>query len=112
MAVNTAPMADAAPTVTRKSRVRWFILLLISVMYMITYLDRANISVTAPAMAAEFALSKTETGLIFSAFAWAYALGQIPGGFLADRLGPKRVLLLIVPFWSVMTAATAWRAAR
>jgi sugar phosphate permease len=101
-------MADAAPTVTRKSRVRWFILLLISVMYMITYLDRANISVTAPAMAAEFALSKTETGLIFSAFAWAYALGQIPGGFLADRLGPKRVLLLIVPFWSVMTAATAW----
>ena len=112
MAVNTAPMADAAPTVTRKSRVRWFILLLISVMYMITYLDRANISVTAPAMAAEFALSKTETGLIFSAFAWAYALGQIPGGFLADRLGPKRVLLLIVPFWSVMTAATARRTAR
>ena len=53
-------------------------------------------------------MSKTETGLIFSAFAWAYALGQIPGGFLADRLGPKRVLLLIVPFWSVMTAATAW----
>ena len=53
-------------------------------------------------------MSKTETGLIFSAFTWAYALGQIPGGFLADRLGPKRVLLLIVPFWSVMTAATAW----
>ena len=51
MAVNTAQMADAAPTVTRKSRVRWLILLLISVMYMITYLDRANISVTAPAMA-------------------------------------------------------------
>jgi len=51
LAVNTAARADAAPTVTRKSRVRWLILLLISVMYMITYLDRANISVTAPAMA-------------------------------------------------------------
>jgi sugar phosphate permease len=108
LAANTAPMADAAPAAIRRSRVRWLILLLIGVMYMITYLDRANISVTAPAMAAEFALSKTETGWIFSAFAWAYALGQIPGGFLADRLGPKRVLLLIVPFWSVMTAATAW----
>jgi sugar phosphate permease len=108
LAANTAPIADAAPTVIRNSRVRWLILLLISVMYMITYLDRANISVTAPAMAAEFGLSKTATGLIFSAFAWAYALGQIPGGFLADRFGPKRVLLLIVPFWSVMTAATAW----
>ena len=100
--------ANPAPMVGRKSRVRWLILLLISVMYMITYLDRASISVTAPAMAAEFALSKTQTGLIFSAFAWAYALGQIPGGLLADRLGPKRVLLLIVPFWSLMTAATAW----
>jgi sugar phosphate permease len=108
LAANPEPMADAASIMGRNSRVRWLILLLISVMYMITYLDRANISVTAPAMAAEFALSKTETGLIFSAFAWAYALGQIPGGFLADRLGPKRVLLLIVPFWSVMTAATAW----
>jgi sugar phosphate permease len=98
LAANTAPMADAAAPPIRKSRVRWLILLLISIMYMITYLDRANISVTAPAIAAEFALSKTETGLIFNAFAWAYALGQIPGGFLADRLGPKRVLLVIVPF--------------
>jgi sugar phosphate permease len=91
--------ANPAAMVGRKSRVRWLILLLIGVMYMITYLDRANISVTAPAMAAEFAPSKTETGLIFRAFAWAYALGQIAGGFLADRVGAKRVLLLIVPFW-------------
>ena len=69
MAANTDPVADAAPAAIRSSRVRWLILLLISVMYMITYLDRANISVTAPAMAAEFALSKTEIGWIFSAFA-------------------------------------------
>jgi MFS transporter, ACS family, D-galactonate transporter len=50
-------------------------------------------------MAAEFALSKTETGLIFSALAWAYALGQIPGGFLADRLRPKRARVLDHPSW-------------
>ena len=52
-----------------KSGIRWFVLLLISLMYLITYMDRANISVTAPAMAAEFGLSKTEMGLVFSAFA-------------------------------------------
>ena len=46
-------------------------------------------------------------GLIFSAFLWAYALGQIPAGWLADRFGPRKVLLFIVPFWSVMTAMTA-----
>src|SRR6202035_4872069 len=87
---------------------RWVVLFLISLMYMFTYMDRSNISVAAPAIAKEFGFSKTEIGLVFSAFAWAYAAGQVPGGWLADYFGPKRVLLAIVPFWSLMTAATAW----
>ena len=91
-----------------RSGTRWFVLFLISLMYLITYMDRANISVTAPAMAREFGLSKVDMGLVFSAFAWAYAAGQIPGGWLGDRFGPKRVLLAIVSFWSLMTAMTAW----
>ncbi len=91
-----------------RSGIRWFVLFLISLMYLITYMDRANISVTAPAMASEFGMSKIEMGFVFSAFAWAYAAGQIPGGWLADRFGPKKVLLTIVSFWSFMTAATAW----
>jgi sugar phosphate permease len=91
-----------------RSRIRWFVLFLISLMYLITYMDRANISVTATAMASEFGLSKIDMGLVFSAFAWAYAVGQIPGGWLADRFGPKKVLLAIVSFWSLMTAMTAW----
>lgn len=98
----------SASTGAARSRIRWFVLFLISLMYLITYMDRANISVTALAMASEFSLSKTEMGLVFSAFAWAYAVGQIPGGWLADRFGPKKVLLSIVSFWSLMTAATAW----
>ncbi|MGA2895379.1 MAG: MFS transporter [Xanthobacteraceae bacterium] len=91
-----------------RSGTRWFVLFLISLMYLITYMDRANISVTAPEMAKEFGLSKVDMGLVFSAFAWAYAAGQIPGGWLGDRFGPKRVLLAIVSFWSLMTAMTAW----
>ena len=109
MAVNSVSQTESVfskPT-TRKSRVRWFVLFLISVMYLITYMDRANISVTAQAMSVEFGLSKTEMGLVFSAFAWAYALGQVPGGWLADHFGPKKVLLTIVSFWSLMTAVTA-----
>ena len=109
MAVNSVSQTESVfskPT-TRKSRVRWFVLFLISVMYLITYMDRANISVTAQAMSVEFGLSKTEMGLVFSAFAWAYALGQVPGGWLADHFGPKKVLLSIVSFWSLMTAVTA-----
>jgi len=109
VAVNSASQTESVfsgPT-TRRSRVRWFVLFLISVMYLITYMDRANISVTAQAMSVEFGLSKTEMGLVFSAFAWAYALGQVPGGWLADHFGPKKVLLSIVSFWSLMTAVTA-----
>jgi len=109
VAVNSVSQTESVfskPT-TRRSRVRWFVLFLISVMYLITYMDRANISVTAQAMSVEFGLSKTEMGLVFSAFAWAYALGQVPGGWLADHFGPKKVLLSIVSFWSLMTAVTA-----
>jgi MFS family permease len=47
-------------------------------------------------------------GLIFSAFVWSYALFQIPGGWLGDRFGPRRILTAIVGYWSVMTALTAF----
>jgi MFS transporter, ACS family, glucarate transporter len=47
-------------------------------------------------------------GLIFSAFALAYALFEIPGGWLGDWMGPRRVLLRIVLWWSFFTAATGW----
>src|SRR6202035_322934 len=92
---------------TRPSRGRWYILLLISLMYLITYLDRVNISTAAPVISKEFGFDKITMGAIFSAFVWAYALFQVPGGWLGDRLGPRRVLTVIVAYWSVMTAATA-----
>ncbi len=76
-------------------------------MYLITYMDRACISVVAPAISKEFGFSKTQMGIIFSVFAWAYALGQIPGGWLGDYFGPRRVLSVLVVFWSVMTMMTA-----
>lgn len=92
--------------ISKPTKTRWLVLLLIGLMYMITYMDRTGISIAAPAMAKEFGLSETALGLVFSAFLWAYALGQIPTGCLADRLGPRLVLLIIVPFWSLMTAMT------
>src|SRR6202790_5676895 len=94
--------ATSPPTKTR-----WLVLLLISLMYMITYMNRTSITIASPSMAKEFGLSQTAVGIVFSVFLWAYAFGQIPLGSLADRLGPRLVLLIIVPFWSFMTAMTA-----
>jgi sugar phosphate permease len=98
-------MADTAPA--RPSRGRWYILLLISVMYLITYLDRVNISTAAPLISKEFGFDKVTMGVIFSSFVWSYALFQVPGGWLSDRFGARGVLGVIVTYWSIMTAATA-----
>ena len=92
---------------SRAGKSRWFVLFLISLMYLITYLDRVNISTVAPVISKEFGFDKATMGAIFSAFVWSYALCQIPGGWLGDRFGPRKVLTVIVGYWSVMTALTA-----
>jgi len=92
---------------TQSSYGRWYILGLICLMYLITYLDRVNISTAAPVISEEFGFDKITMGAIFSAFVWAYAIFQVPGGWLSDRFGARPVLATIVAYWSVMTAATA-----
>jgi len=94
----------------RRSKGRWYILVLISAMYLITYLDRVNISTAAPVISKEFGFDKITMGVIFSAFVWAYALFQVPGGWVSDRFGSRKVLTTIVTYWSIMTAATGLRA--
>jgi MFS family permease len=47
-------------------------------------------------------------GYAFTAFGWAYALFEIPGGWLGDRIGPRKVLMRVVAMWSIFTVATGW----
>ena len=82
------------------------ILFLISLMYLICYMDRSNISVAQPEIAKAFGLSKTAMSFVLSAFAWSYALGQIPAGWLGDRFGPKKVLTVIMSWWSIAAVMT------
>jgi sugar phosphate permease len=92
----------------KPTRTRWMILFLISLMYLITYMDRSNISMAAPQISREFGLSKTAMGLVFSAFAWAYAIGQMPGGWFGDRFGPRRVLTVIMAWWAIAAGTTGF----
>lgn len=80
--------------------------------YMITYMDRVVISSAVPVIRKEFNLSMEEMGFILSIFYWGYSLFQLPGGWLGDRIGPRRALTVIVTWWSIFTSATAlsWNA--
>ena len=94
------------PAALKPTKTRWLILFLISLMYLICYMDRSNISVAQPEIAKAFGLSKNQMALILSAFTWAYALGQVPAGWLGDRLGPKKVLTVIMSWWSITAMLT------
>ena len=74
----------------------------------VTYIDRVCISQAAPAMRADLGLSAAQMGWAFSAFFWAYALFEVPSGWLGDRIGARKVLMRVVIWWSFFTAATGW----
>jgi ACS family glucarate transporter-like MFS transporter len=82
------------------------VLTLLCLMYFITYLDRVNVSSAAAGFGTEFHLSKTEIGLVFSAFAYPYLLFQIIGGWVSDRFGAKRTLIACGVVWAAATALT------
>ncbi len=72
----------------------------------VAYLDRICISTAAPAIKADLGLDDARMGYVFSAFTLAYALFEVPSGWLADRFGARIMLTRIVLWWSAMTAAT------
>lgn len=90
-----------------RSNVRWFLVFWLFILSAVSFLDRVNISVAASAIASEYRLTDIELGWVFSAFLWGYALFQTFGGWLADRLGPRRVLTAGVVWWGIFTALTA-----
>jgi MFS transporter, ACS family, glucarate transporter len=92
----------------RPTRVRHTVLWLTVMAYMVTYMDRGVISAAAPYIQKEFGFSLMTMGFILSAFRWGYTIFQIPGGWLGDRIGPRRALTLIVTLWSFFTSATAF----
>jgi len=97
-----APPAAAATT-QKRSRVRYFVLLMIFIVTTFNYADRATLSITGPTMQKEFGFDTIQLGYIFSAFSWAYVLSQIPGGWLLDRFGARKVYAASIFFWSLFT---------
>ena len=92
------------------SRARHTVLWFVITLAIITYVDRVCISQTAGDIRRDLGLNEREMGLVFGAFGLAYALFEIPGGWMGDRYGPRSVLMKVVVMWSFFTAATgaAW----
>jgi MFS family permease len=70
------------------------VLIVLCLMYLVMYIDRVNIATVAPRMTADLGLSNTQFGLAVSAFSYPYALFQLIGGWVSDRFGARRALML------------------
>ena len=92
----------------KPSNTRHWVIVFAVVLSIITYIDRVSISFAGPTMREDLGLSSEQFGWVLAAFAWAYALFEIPGGWLGDKMGARKVLTRIVLWWSFFTAATGW----
>ena len=99
---NSSPQAGPSqPTNTR-----YWVIFCAATLSVITYIDRVSISQAAPLITEELGLTRVQMGWAFSAFSLGYFLLQVPGCWMSDWIGSRRVLTSIVVWWSVFTAAT------
>lgn len=85
---------------------RYWVVAALFFLSLITYIDRAAISAAKGPMAEDLSLSDAQMGAVFSVFALGYAAAQMPSGWFADRIGPRRALAIVVVLWSLLTALT------
>ncbi|WP_088561294.1 MFS transporter [Arboricoccus pini] len=90
------------PRVRRTQRAALILLVIVGT---INYVDRATLAVGGTLIRADLGLTLGEMGMLLSAFLWAYAFAQLPGGALIDRFGPRRLLGIGLFIWSVAQAA-------
>lgn len=86
---------------------RWTIVLLLFLVYMINYLDRVALSLTVPMIEKDLMLNAEEFGLIFGSFFFGYAIFNFVGGLATDKFGPTITLGVAVGMWSLFCGFTA-----
>src|SRR5207244_10131250 len=96
----------SSPVIKQPSRVRFGVLGFACSLSLITYLDRICIMRARADVEDELGFSTTQMGWVFAAFSFGYLLFEIPGGWMGDVWGARRVLTRIVICWSIFTALT------
>jgi ACS family glucarate transporter-like MFS transporter len=88
---------------SKPTHVRYLILFMLFLVTTINYADRATIAIAGSSLQKDLGIDAVTLGFIFSAFGWAYVAGQIPGGWLLDRFGSKKIYALSIFTWSLFT---------
>jgi MFS family permease len=82
------------------------VLLMVCLMYALTYIDRINVNTAGPVFQKELHLNTSQLGWVFSAFGWAYLALQVWGGWVSDRFGARRALTVCAIIWAGATILT------
>ncbi|WP_413738429.1 MFS transporter [Sodalis sp. RH21] len=82
---------------------RYWALVCITLLLTLSIGDRATLSVAGPHMQRDLGLDSVQLGWLFSVFAWSYAIGHAPAGWLSDKLGIKKTILIALVLWSLIT---------
>ncbi len=90
----------------RMSRQRFILIGILFFHSVNTYMDRTCIASAVDYIKRDLSISKELMGLVLGIFAVGYALFQVPSGWIADRLGPRKALTIVVAVWSAFTALT------
>lgn len=92
----------------KPTHTRYWLIVFAVTLAVIQYIDRICISKASSDMRDDLGISKIAFGNVFSAFGYAYALFEIPSGWMGDRFGPRKALIRVVLWWSFFTIATGW----
>lgn len=104
---NVSAGAAASALAVPASTVRWRLFAMVFVLVVINMMDRTALSIAMPTIGQEFALGPAMQGVLLSVFFWSYAVLQVPGGLLVDRLGPRLLVAGCTVVWGVFQSLAA-----
>jgi MFS transporter, ACS family, glucarate transporter len=106
--MSSTPSVNRVDSGGRASHARYWVVVFALTLAILSYIDRVALSKAAPRIQETLGINEQNWGLVAAMFGLGYALFEIPGGFLGDWLGPKKILIRIVLWWSFFTALTGW----
>ncbi|MGB6689964.1 MAG: MFS transporter [Terracidiphilus sp.] len=92
----------------KQTRVRYLIIAILFAVSCFSYGDRVALSIAGASITKDLSISPLKLGYLFSAFSWAYVLGQLPAGGFLDRYGSRRVYGISIVSWSICAFLTGF----